>query len=509
MAEDLYSGLYTPDVLSCLANLSSDEVFTPPTIANQMLDLLPQDLFNSPDTKFLDPACKTGVFLREIAKRLLKGLEAQFPDLQERIDHIFQHQIYGVAITELTSLLSRRGVYCSKYPNSIYSVTQFEEAEGNIRFKKIVHHWKFGRCVFCGASQSQYDRDEVLETHAYELIHTSKPEEIFKMKFDVIVGNPPYQLSDGGGTGKSARPLYHKFVDQAKKLNPRYLSMIIPARWYSGGKGLDEFRETMLSDKRIRKLVDFENSDDVFHGVDISGGICYFLWSRDEEGLCEITTNFEGQKVISTRALNEYNTLIRHEKAIQIVKKIKTQNQKYLSDIVSVRQPFGISSTYLPHNQGIPCWFTQKQGKLYADIKDVRDKNELLNKWKLLIPKAPIAGQTDFSKPVGFFYDGNVRIVEPGTCCSESWLVACAFDTESEVKAFKSYLFTKTARFLLLQTVVSQNISKKNFNFVPDLGRYSGEYTDEELIELWGITKEEWEFIDAKISTINKGKNGE
>lgn len=509
MAEDLYSGLYTPDVLSCLANLSSDEVFTPPTIANQMLDLLPQDLFNSPDTKFLDPACKTGVFLREIAKRLLKGLEAQFPDLQERIDHIFQHQIYGVAITELTSLLSRRGVYCSKYPNSIYSVTQFEEAEGNIRFKKIVHHWKFGRCVFCGASQSQYDRDEVLETHAYELIHTSKPEEIFKMKFDVIVGNPPYQLSDGGGTGKSARPLYHKFVDQAKKLNPRYLSMIIPARWYSGGKGLDEFRETMLSDKRIRKLVDFENSDDVFHGVDISGGICYFLWSRDEEGLCEITTNFEGQKVISTRALNEYNTLIRHEKAIQIVKKIKTQNQKYLSDIVSVRQPFGISSTYLPHNQGIPCWFTQKQGKLYADIKDVRDKNELLNKWKLLIPKAPIAGQTDFSKPVGFFYDGNVRIVEPGTCCSESWLVACAFDTESEVKAFKSYLFTKTARFLLLQTVVSQNISKKNFNFVPDLGRYSGEYTDEDLIELWGITKEEWEFIDAKISTINKGKNGE
>jgi site-specific DNA-methyltransferase (adenine-specific) len=116
MADDFYSGIYNPDVLSCLANLSNDEVFTPPDIANQMLDLLPQELFESAETKFLDPACKSGVFLREIAKRLLKGLEPQIPDLQQRIDHIFQHQLYGIAITELTSLLSRRGVYCSKYP---------------------------------------------------------------------------------------------------------------------------------------------------------------------------------------------------------------------------------------------------------------------------------------------------------------------------------------------------------------------------------------------------------
>lgn len=329
------------------------------------------------------------------------------------------------------------------------------------------------------------------------------------MKFDVIIGNPPYQLSDGGGTGTSARPLYDKFVEQAKKLNPRYLTMIIPARWYSGGKGLDVFRETMLNDRRIRKIVDFENSDDVFHGVDIAGGICFFLWDRENVGLCEITNYYAGERVSSVRDLNEYDTFIRHEKAVEIVRKVQLQNRKYLSDLVSVRQPFGITSTYIPTNQGIPCWYTQKQGKLFANNKDVNDKNGLLNKWKLLIPKAPIAGQTDFSKPVGFFYDGNVRIAEMGTCCSESWLVACAFDTELEVIAFKSYLFTKIARFLLLQTVVSQNITKKNFCFVPDLGKYEGKYTDDMLREMWGISEEEWLFIDSKISTINGGENVE
>ena len=510
MSNDLYTSTYNPDVLSCIANLSNDEVFTPPEVANAMLDLLPQELFRDPNTTFLDPACKSGVFLREIAKRLLVGLEDQIPDLQQRVDHIFHQQLYGIAITELTSLLSRRSVYCSKYPNSKYSVSRFADVQGNIRYKNTQHVWKDSKCVFCGASEKEYG-DAVrhgLETHAYELIHTTKPEDIFKMKFDVIIGNPPYQLNDGGGTGKSAKPIYQLFVEQAKKLKPKYLTMIIPSRWFAGGKGLDEFRKTMLTDKHIRQIVDYDNFKEVFPGVDLAGGACYFLWDRDGIGSCTVTNISGNSKNIMMRDLDEFEIFIRQNKAVRIVEKIQQQSKCHsLRERVCSRMPFGIPSTYSPKESGIPCHFTQKIGRKYVSEKDVSDSSNILNKWKLLVPKAPIAGQTDFSKPVKFYYDGNTIVAGPGECCSESWLVIGAFDTKEETESYKTYIFTKIVRFLLLQTVVSQNISKKNYCFIPDLGNYQGTYTDKDLCTKWNITPDEWDFIDSKISSAGGDDN--
>ena len=281
---------YNPDVLECIANLSNDEVFTPPKIANAMLDLLPKELFCNPETKFLDPCSKSGVFLREIAKRLLDGLKTQIPDLQKRVDHIFKNQIYGISLTNLTSLLSRRSVYCCKYANKKYSVTDFKTESGNIFWTEANHLWINEKCLHCGISKTSFDAQfsSKTEKHAYQFIHNKMPGELQEMKFDVIIGNPPYQMSDGGGTGSSAIPLYHRFVEKAKCLNPRFLTMIIPSRWFTGGKGLDYFRDEMLHDERIRELHDFGNANDCFPGVAIEGGVCYFLWDREQKGLCKV-----------------------------------------------------------------------------------------------------------------------------------------------------------------------------------------------------------------------------
>ena len=328
--------LHKPDILDCISHLSSDEVFTPPKLVNEILDTLPQELFKNPDTKFLDPCCKSGVFLREIAKRLIEGLADTIPNLEKRIEHIFKKQLFGLAITELTGLLSGRSVYCSKNADSDFSICKFENKQGNIEYKKTWHIWLKDKCMMCGAPKSEYDRPENLEQHAYAFIHTDnlrRPDlykRLINMKFDVIIGNPPYQLSDGGN-GSSAKPLYHLFVEQAKKLNPRYITMIIPSRWYSGGKGLDDFRAKMIKDKSIRVLCDYFNSSDCFPGVDLSGGVCYFLWDRDNKGDCNVTTYRSGKKNSLTRPLIEdgLESFIRFNEAVTILNKVRTKKKNY------------------------------------------------------------------------------------------------------------------------------------------------------------------------------------
>ena len=384
--DSLFERVYNPDVLSCLANLSNDEVFTPPELANQVLDALPDSLWSDPDTKILDPCCKSGVFLREAAKRLIKGLEPVYPDLQERVDHIMHEQLFAIAITELTSLLSRRSVYCSKYPNGRFSVSMFPNDVGNVRYRNINHMWSNGKCEFCGASESEYRRDASLETHAYELIHTNNPERIFDMKFDVIVGNPPYQLSDGGGNGSSATPIYQLFIQQAKKLNPRYLSMIVPSRWFAGGKGLDNFRKEMLKDHRLRQLTTYQDSRECFNGVDIAGGICYFLWARDTEGLCTVTTHEGGATSTAERKLDESPVFISSNHANEIVAKVKKYAPNYLDSVVRSRKPFGIGSEH-PDPKG-DLGYRWRGGLESIRSRLVTTGKEMVDQYKVIISKA-------------------------------------------------------------------------------------------------------------------------
>lgn len=494
---------YNPDVLNCLANLSNDEVFTPPSLANQVLDLLPQELFASPTTTFLDPVSKSGVFLREIVKRLDRGLETQMPDRQERIEHILHKQVFGIAITELTAHLSRRSVYCSKNADSPFSVCRFDAVGGNIHYRPLRHTWANGKCRYCGASQEVYDRGDQAEQYAYEFIHTDKPHTLFNnMKFDVIIGNPPYQLEDGGNS-RSSIPIYHLFIENAKKLNPRFLCMIVPSRWFTGGRGLNEFRSEMINDRHIRVLVDYENFKDVFPGVDLAGGACYFLRDRDSAGECKVVNKTSNSSNETSRFLNEFDVFVRSNRALSIIRKVAEKHKGIFMDkTVSPSKPFGLRTFYEPKEKGVPCQFIQKIGLKYADPKDVTDNYKLLDKWKFLAPRSPIAGQTDFSKPVGFYYDGNTKIVPPGTCCTESLLVLFSSYDRQEVEYFKSYLYTKVVRFLLLQCVVSQDVIREKYKFVPDLEHYDRIYTDEYLCELWHISKEEWDFIDSKILDV-------
>lgn len=498
---DLYVSTYNPDVLSCIANLSNDEVFTPPEVANAMLDLLPQELFRSPDTTFLDPSTKSGVFLREVAKRLLVGLEDVIPDRQERIDHIFHEQLFGIAITELTSLLARRSVYCSKYPNSIYSVSLFDNVQGNIRFKNVQHRWKDGKCLFCGASEKEYGgaKREGMESHAYEMIHTTRPEEIWKMKFDVIIGNPPYQLSDGGN-GASARPLYHMFVEQAKKLKPRYMTMIIPARWYSGGKGLDEFRANMLNDKHIRRLVDYTDSTELFPGVDIAGGICYFLWDRDNPGICTYTNNFSGNSVTIDKALNEYQTFIRYPVADTIISKVVALHERTMDTMVTTRKPFGLATNVLPMSSGDLTLRYNKGTGPYARSA-VSVGTEYIDKWKVMISylSAEHAGQPD--KSGQFRVLSTMEILPPKSICTETYLLAGWFNTEKEAKNLSSYLKTRFARFLIAQIAVSQHITKNCFSFVP-VQDFTTPCTDADLYVKYGLSDEEIAFIENMIKPM-------
>jgi hypothetical protein len=520
-----------PDVLTCIANLSNDEVFTPPDLANRMLDMLAKawaadnggsNLWANRSVTFLDPFTKSGVFLREITNRLVQGLADEIPDLNERVNHVLTKQVFGIGITRLTSLLARRSLYCTRHANGPHSVGRgFANESGNIWFERTEHTWVNAKCSYCGASKVAMNRGADLETHAYAFIHTdnikTRMGELFgdDMQFDVIIGNPPYQLNDGG-YGTSAAPIYQLFVDQAKKLEPRYLSMIIPARWFAGGKGLDEFRESMLTDSRLRSIDDYLSASDVFPGVGLKGGVCYFLWNRDNRGECQVSTHFKDWPVsTATRSLLEEGAavFIRFNEGLSILKKViahvNTDSNsvvlpadKRFDTLVSSRKPFALETTFKGRK-------TKKEGDLlvyqngglgYIARDSVTAGLTYIDSWKIYIGRAaPGTGNRD-TYPHRIL--STPFIGEPGSICSETYLCIGPFETKTQAENALSYLTCRLTRLLILLHKPSQDTTRKVYTFVPKQD-WNRPWTDADLYAMYGISAPEIDFIEKVVRPMD------
>ena len=510
---------HNPDILTCLANLSADEVFTPPKLANAMLDLLPQELFASPETTFLDPVCKSGVFLREIARRLNGGLKKKIPDEQARVDHILTKQVFGLATTELTSLISRRSLYCSKTANGMYSIaTEFDSADGNIRLPKAEHVWDGTRCKFCGANKEEYDRDSSLEEYAYPFIHGIDPRKLFNMKFDVIVGNPPYQMETGGtgGSGRQATPIYQLFVEQAKKLEPRFLTMIIPSRWFSGGMGLDEFRVSMLKDDRLRSIDDYLSASDVFPGIGLKGGVSYFRWDRDNRGPCRVATHFRGwPDSVASRSLLEEgaDVFIRFNDGLSILKKVvkvetgsdrslELPDAKKFINMVSSIGAFGLATTFRgkEKRKGNDLKVYRNGGVGYIERSDIEKEKAFFDKWKVFIGAAgPGTGNKD-TYPHRII--STPFVGEPGSISSWTYMHIGPFDSKTEAESVVSYLCCRLTRLLILLHKPSQHTTRKVYAFVPNQS-WTKTWTDRDLYEKYGLSESEIGFIEKIIRPMD------
>ena len=504
-----------PDVLTCIANLSNDEVFTPPEFANRMLDTLAEawaadhngaNIWTDKSVKFLDPCTKSGVLLREITSRLNKGLAGEIPNLEERVDYILTKQVFGIGITHLTSLLARRSLYCSKHANGRHSIANgFKTDVGNIWFERLEHRWANGKCNYCGASQEALDKGEARESHAYAFIHTdnikTRIAEIFggDMQFDVIIGNPPYQLDDGG-YGTSAAPIYQMFVEKALQLDPRYAVFVTPSRWMAGGKGLDKYRERMLSDKRMRRILDFPKLYEAFPGVKIRGGISYFVWDREHRGPCEVQTIWDGKPTgpAVARHLDAYDILVRRNEAVPILEKVRAKKEPTLDKRVSSRKPFGLATNFKgkPSSTGLkkPVKLYENQRVGWIDRKNIGVNAEWVDQWKVLmtaVQGTSAAIETKFlSKPI---------IAEPDTACTETYLVAGHFDSEKQAINYAQYLRARFVRFLVSLRKPTQHATRDVYAFVPDLC-LDQEWTDAKLYKRYGLTKDEIAFIESQVA---------
>lgn len=481
------------------------EVFTAEREVKAMLDLVSNEAMRIA-SRFLEPACGNGNFLVEILDRKLstiKGESISKRSEYERITFLAVSTLYGIDIlhdnvracrerlfqtfdNHYTRLFGSHSSNC--YRNSIRYVIENNIIHGNtLKTESIFFsEWVLGK------------REKGSEAYAYNFIHPHEHKGLNSMQFDVIIGNPPYQLSDEGH-GKSAMPIYHKFVRQAKALNPRYLIMIIPSRWFAGGKGLDEFRKEMLNDSRMKTLVDFLDARDCFPNVDIAGGVCYFLWDREHLGACEITHRHKDIMTTSVRQLNEFEIFVRSAEAAQIIKKIQKIHEPDMSTQVSGRNPFGLSTRERPSGNGtLTLLCSEGEGKI--EEERVISGKKYIGQWKVITSNASYDHGGLPDKEGKRRVLSRVEVLPPSFVCTDSYIIVGSFPDKIQAKNLAEYIKTKFVRFLISQRQASQHITKGRFAFVPQQD-HTQKWTDEKLYKKYSLSNEEIEFIESLFSS--------
>jgi hypothetical protein len=462
----------------CFLNEQFDlqEVLEEPRLVDQ--GQVTEDVFLNPEARILEMNSKSGLYPLYMAYSLyamkLPGPEDKLPleQTQALWQETVEQQIFVLCKTRMAESITRRTLvgYQDWTVNTTYIPHLLERMEKDPQrlAKKLQRTDTWGK--------------------------EGQP-----MKFDAIVGNPPYQEMDGGNNA-SASPVYDLFVREAIGMNPHYVSMIIPARWYSGGKGLDQFRTDMLNDTHLSKIVDFTSSTDLFPTVDIAGGLCYFLWDNSHDGKCAFTNYRNGVESTATKHLNEHGTLIRYPMADSIVHKVLAHNEEKLSSMVSSRKPFGLATNVAPFEEGdLTLRYNKGTGKYLRSMVNIGV--ELIDKWKVMISylSAEHAGQPD--KNGMFRVLSTTEILPPESICTETYLIAGAFDTEVEAINYYNYLRTRFVRFLLSLIAVSQHITRASFDFVP-VQDFTGEWTDEKLYKKYELTEDEIAFIESTIRVM-------
>ena len=462
----------------CFLNeqFDSQEVLEEPRLVDQ--GQVTEDIFLNPEARILEMNSKSGLYPLYMAYSLyamkLPGPEDKLPleQTQALWQETVEQQIFVLCKTRMAESITRRTLvgYQDWTVNTTYIPHLLERMEND--------------------PQRLAKKLEKPETWR----KNGEP-----MTFDAIVGNPPYQIADGGNNA-SAMPVYQRFVELATTIEPHYASMIMPSRWYSGGRGLDDFRANIMNDTRMRVLYDYASSDYCFPGVDISGGICYFLWDKDYDGPCTVT-NAESQIAHSVkRYLNEFPILVRSNAAISIIDKVARRKEQTLDIFVSSQKPFGLRTFARPDENGdLTLRWNGGKGPISSD--KVTGGTELIDKWKVIVSRVLYehGGKAD--------KNGQSRILSilemlgPKEVCSETYIVVNSYDTEAEAAGLYSYLKTKFARFLIMQATSSIMITRGCFMFVP-VQNFAEEWTDEKLYKKYELTEDEIAFIESTIRVM-------